>query len=150
MESPQNHIWGPAFWVILHSCAERIGSIRLNRLPDEESRIWLKLLQSLRYSLPCPACKQHYALYIKSHPIGHSIREWLFHLHQDVNARTNKSTEWTLEQMSERYTQPFFFSEMYRLVERQLLLSIPLKISTREDVYRTLRSLNEMRRFYLL
>jgi hypothetical protein len=76
MELPQNHIWGPSLWLILHSVAEKIGTNKITRLPYEEARIWSNLLSSLRYSLPCPMCKKHYTIYYNSNPIKslHSIK----------------------------------------------------------------------------
>ena len=100
MENPQPSVWGPELWTILHSAAERIGSKSLSRLPLEEMRLWSGLLSSLRFTLPCPQCKKHFADYYVTHPIARLdrkiMREWLYHLHQQVNAQQNKDMSFTL------------------------------------------------------
>jgi hypothetical protein len=153
MDTPQNHIWGPALWMILHSAAERIGSKHLHRLPQEESRIWIGLLGSLRYSLPCPHCKKHYTTYFSSVPImapltKESLRRWLYELHYQVNQRTEKENHITLEQISEIYGNPFNFTQHYTIVAKQMTQSLRMGWSSRTDLQRTLRFLEELKRFY--
>lgn len=152
MESPQNHIWGPALWMILHSSTERIGFVVLRKLPEEEKRIWISLLNSLRFSIPCPSCKLHYNMYLSKNPIysftRESIRQWLFKLHNEVNIRLKRTNDLTLEQVSEYYSRDFHFTHCYKIVESQMVLSQRLQWTKREDVQKTLRILNEMQRFY--
>ena len=152
MEQVQNAIWGPALWMILHSSAERIGTKRLNRLPQEEIRIWTGLLSSLKFSLPCPQCKKHYTQYFNTHPLSdfsiQSMRKWLYMLHVQVNERTNKSNELTIEDIADHYSKPFQFTKYYAVVSKQMMASLRLGISSREDIQRTLRYLEEMSRFY--
>ena len=149
MEAPQNKIWGPAFWLLLHSAAERIGTRSLSRLPQEERRIWLALLGSLRYSLPCPVCKKHYTKYLFDHPIPlfskESIRGWLFSLHSHVNQQPSPMT---LEQLPDHYGKEFLFQECRRIIEQQMTCALRLGWCNREDMMKTLRFLEEMRRFY--
>lgn len=152
MESPQNSIWGPELWIVLHSAAERIGSKSLNRLPLEEMRIWSTLLSGLRYFLPCPQCKKHYADYYSTHPIPRldkkTMREWLYHLHQNINAQQGKDTSMTLEQVEEKYSQPFHFTRHIAIVRSQVGAAIRLKWVEHVDMQRTMRTLEELRRFY--
>lgn len=152
MESPQTHIWGPNLWMILHSAAERIGSQVLKRLPNEEARIWNGLLASFRFSLPCPLCKRHYTEFISSHPLPlitrEGIRNWLYILHTQVNDRTAKSTPITIEQISETYNVPFNFTHHYTILSQQMLQSIRIGWSVRNDIERSLRFLQELKRFY--
>jgi len=152
MDAPQNHIWGPALWMILHSSVERIGSQSLARLPQEETRIWSSLLGSLRYSLPCPLCKKHYTAYLFAHPIPinqrDAMRSWLFALHSHVNQTLGVSTTIGLEQLPEIYGQPFHFSRHCQLVEAHMMRSLRLGWSQRNDVQRTFRCLEELKRFY--
>jgi len=149
MEAPQNKIWGPALWLLLHSSAERIGTKVLSRLPQEEKRIWLALLGSLRYSLPCPVCKKHYTKYLFDHPIPlfskESIRLWLFSLHSHVNQQPSPIT---LEQLPDHYGKGFLFQECRRIVEQQMTCALRLGWCNRDDMMKTLRCLEEMRRFY--
>lgn len=150
MEAPQNHIWGPALWMILHSAAERIGMRVLERLPQEEVRIWTNLLSSLRYSLPCPLCKKHYTDYFNSHPLPskEEIRNWLYHLHSHVNQQMGKQLNLSLEQVIERYSQPFQYTAYYPVVEKQMIQGVRFGRCARVDLQRTIRCLEEMKRFY--
>ena len=152
MDSPQTHIWGPQLWTILHSCAEKIGSQPLKRLPEEESRIWIGLLSSLRYSLPCPACKKHFTDYYSSHPIHvlnkDTIKNWLFTLHYQINERTGKPNSITIEQLSEIYSTPINFTSHLNIVFAHMNKALRLRWSSRDDIQRSVRFLQELRRFY--
>jgi hypothetical protein len=152
MESPNNAIWGPQLWIILHSSAERIGSQHLKRLPQEESRIWGGLLSSLRYSLPCPLCKKHFTEYGASHPLHtitkEAVRTWLFQLHSEINTKLQRTNAITLEDISELYGKPFHFSKHCKVVEQHMGYAVRIGWSSRNDNIRTLRFLEELKRFY--
>jgi hypothetical protein len=152
MDSPQNHIWGPELWMILHSSAERINTPLHQKLPKEESRIWLNLLSSLRYSLPCPLCKKHYTNYYSSTPITvfnrEFIRNWLYNLHCQVNSRTDKNNTITIEQIPELYSKPFNFSRHFNIVIEQMNKALRIGWSSREDIQRSVRAFQELKRFY--
>jgi len=145
-----NSIWGPALWTILHTACEQIGAHHMKKLPQEESRIWLGLLQSLRYSLPCPQCKKHYTTFFSDKPIAvitrESVRRWLFHLHNQVNQRLEKPSfpETSLAQ----YQTLFNFSHQYEIIQGQMIAAVRQGWSSHEDVQRTLRFLMEMKCFY--
>ena len=151
MDSPQNHIWGPNLWMILHSAAERIGTSHV-KLPQEELRIWTGLLSSLRHSLPCPVCKKHFTAYFSSTPVKtfnrEFIRNWLYNLHCQVNDRTEKRVEITIEQIPEIYSKPFNFSAHFRIVTEQMNRALRLGWSSRNDIQKTLRLSEELKRFY--
>ncbi len=153
MDAPKTCIWGPNLWTILHSAAERIGTCILKRLPQEESRIWVGLLRSLQFTLPCPQCKKHYAKYLSTHPIisftKESIRSWLFVLHDLVNQDTGKTENiLALEQIPSIYEQPFHFSKHVNVVSHQMSSAVKLGWSSYDDTKRTIRLFEEMRRFY--
>ena len=151
MDAPQNHIWGPNLWMILHSAAERIGTSHV-KLPQEELRIWTGLLSSLRHSLPCPVCKKHFTAYFSSTPVKtfnrEFIRNWLYNLHCQVNDRTEKRVEITIEQIPEIYSKPFNFSAHFRIVTEQMNRALRLGWSSRNDIQKTLRLSEELKRFY--
>ena len=151
MDAPQNHIWGPNLWMILHSAAERIGTSHV-KLPQEELRIWAGLLSSLRHSLPCPVCKKHFTAYFSSTPVKtfnrEFIRNWLYNLHCQVNDRTEKSGEITIEQIPEIYTKPFNFSAHFRVVAEQMNRALRLGWSSRDDIQKSARFFEELKRFY--
>ena len=151
LTAPQTTQWGPALWSILHFSVERFGSLSLKRLPKEEQRIWGGLLASLRYSLPCPRCKHHYTEYGKSHPVileKEPLREWLYHLHSDVNHRLGRESNMSLLEVEERYKQPFQFSKYCAILQDQMLRAIRRGIATHDDIQRTFRYLEEIKRFY--
>lgn len=150
MDSPQNHIWGPELWFLLHSSAERFGRPLSKRLPDDEKRIWTSLLRSLQYSLPCPLCKKHYAAYLTKHPITltrEGIRTWLWNLHNEVNTRNNKPIM-GLEELIELYDRPFQFTKHFPIVVKQMRMALGLGWSTREDMLRTIRFFDELVHYY--
>lgn len=152
MESPQTHQWGPALWMILHSSAERIGSGPAKFLQHEESRLWSGLLISLRFSLPCPQCKRHYSDFLQRHPLPiisqQSVREWLFTLHQEVNQRNNKLSDITIENIPAIYSKPFHFSLHTGIFQQHMRLALMQQWCSRDNIQRTIRFLEEMRRFY--
>ena len=151
MDSPQTHLWGPELWMILHSSAERIGIPKHGRLLQEENRLWTGLLSSLQYSLPCPVCKKHYCAYITSNPITsvskEFIRNWLSRLHSDVNARTGKP-QYPIDKIPEIYSQPFNFSAHFNIVNQELMKALRLGWSSRNDILRTVRFFEELKRYY--
>ena len=77
MNAPQNNIWGPNLWILLHSMAEKCGTSPNGKLPQEETRLWSGLLSSLRFSLPCPLCKRHFTAYYQSNPIHDVSKEFV-------------------------------------------------------------------------
>jgi hypothetical protein len=152
MDSPQNHIWGPHLWTILHSSTERIGLPQYKRLPTEEYRIWKNLLGSLRYSLPCPLCKKHYTAYFSTYIIPNAnkdiIRSWLYNLHTQINTQTNKPTDISIENLPEIYSKPINFNVHLNIVIEQMNRALRLGVSSRIDVQNTIRHLHELKRFY--
>lgn len=152
MNSINNAIWGPALWTILHSSAERFGTKALHRLPQEEFRIWSHLLQSLRYSLPCPHCKKHYQSYITHHPFSarnkDEARLWLYRLHESVNQRLQKNNTLSLTEVEEKYSSPFCFSEHMSRIIQQVRAAVQHGWCLHTDMMNLYRALEEMKRFY--
>lgn len=118
----------------------------------DEIRIWSGLLSSLRYSLPCPACKRHFSEYYDAHPLSEYtrpvLRRWLFDLHQQVNSRTNKTSTYTIEDMPAIYGKPYHFSKHAGVFHLHMKLAVFHKWCDLNDVQRTVRFLEEMRRLY--
>ena len=145
-----NAIWGPALWSILHHACEKIGSQHLSKLPQEESRIWIGLLQSLRYSLPCPQCKKHYSVYFGTRSITQMdkefLRTWLYELHEQVNQRLEKPSFPT--ESLPQYDTMIHFTEQVAIVHDQMLKAVRQGWSSANDVQRTIRLLMEMKCFY--
>ncbi len=151
MDSPQNTIWGPHLWTILHSASEKIG-INHTKLLKEETRIWTNLLNSLRYSLPCPLCKKHYTLFYSGNPITvvnrEFIRNWLYTLHANVNNILGRANIITIDKIPEIYSIPINFNYHLNIINDHMGRALRLGWCSREDIQRTLRFFQELRRFY--
>ena len=151
MDSPQNTIWGPHLWTLLHSANEKIGHPH-TRLANEETRLWTNLFTSLRYALPCPLCKKHYNIYYASHPITvitrDSVRTWLYNLHNDINTRLGKDVQITIDKLPEIYSTPINYTYHLNTISQEMNKAIRLDWCSREDIQRAIRFLQEIRRFY--
>jgi hypothetical protein len=62
--------------------------------------------------------------------------------------QTDKPTNITLEQVSERYSQLFNFTHHYGIIMEQMMRALRLGWSSREDIQRTQRAFLELKRFY--
>lgn len=88
--------WGAPCWLFLEA-------VVLGYFPDpnlQEQEDYRNLFESLRYTLPCRECAEHYTDYLEAHPVDvsnkYNLLKWLIGLHNDVNRR-NKKSEYTLE-----------------------------------------------------
>ena len=58
----------------------------------------------------CGECVTHYIRYISAHPPPvegqRALAQWLIALHNDVNRRTGKASDWTYERVAEHYFGP--------------------------------------------
>lgn len=103
-------LWGQQTWTALH-----IASV----FAPQNVAIWNNLLIALKDDLPCPDCRTHYNLWIRSHPfrVGSllpirrmfgqrpkqpTILSWLLNLHNDVNIRLGR-VAWNEQQIIARY-----------------------------------------------
>jgi hypothetical protein len=95
MNAPQTQEWGPALWRLMHTLSERVGFCGV-KLHEDEKRAWIGFFSSLKFSLPCPVCRNHYREYLKKNPVeslfnsvGESrrvgLRKWLWDFHNTVN-----------------------------------------------------------------
>ena len=76
------------------------------------------------------------------------IRNWLYQLHFHVNQQTGRQSSLSLEQAVERYSQPFQYTAYYPVVEKQMIQGVRFGRCNRVDLQRTVRCLEEMKRFY--
>ncbi len=88
---PENGVWGPIVWTILHRAAESTGS------RSDSRKLWVKAISALSNIIPCTECRAHLAEYIAANPfnppeVGARIyaREWLWRFHNAVNTRLGK------------------------------------------------------------
>lgn len=80
----QTNVWGPPAWLFLHCIAA-------NYTPDKLQG-YLMFFESLKYVLPCGACRKNYTRILKEvYPLKKSVFKnrktfctWLFMLHNQV------------------------------------------------------------------
>jgi hypothetical protein len=95
---PDAVVWGPPLWILLHGLAEKSDCIVKPHTVEYAVRQWIRLLEALPMSLPCPICQTHATEWIKVHPVQPLLKvsdikgwlvEWLYQFHEAVN--TNRS-----------------------------------------------------------
>ncbi len=161
MDHPSNNIWGPPLWRILHALTEKIGTFHSRFKYEEEKRLWITLLNSIKLSLPCPLCKNHYTTYYNSNPVHKiiancntsillktTIREWLFNLHSNVNIRLNKSIKITINDLHDMYSNYTNWMNDIHIISEQMKKGTYNHSITREDMMRTIKFIREMVAFY--
>jgi len=84
-------VWGPILWTTMH-----IVSIGYAENPtEEEKRGAIQFYESLKYMIPCPICKEHYAHILTTMPPDAQNRatliEWVFNVHNKVNEQLGYS-----------------------------------------------------------
>jgi hypothetical protein len=97
MAAPNKAIWGPAFWTILHSWAERLGESRDPYAETEIAMHWSRFIRWLPDVLPCIVCQEHARLQrrpnfmtLKGAQLHVVARDWLYNFHNEVNGRLAK------------------------------------------------------------
>ena len=87
--------WGPPLWRVLHTWAERLGRQTIPVMAADERRAWVNVLRAIESAMPCAKCRLHFKAWRLKHPyerfltaydIRADAREWLWSLHQEVNA----------------------------------------------------------------
>ena len=78
-------IWGPSAWLFLHTITFNYPN---NPTKEDKENIH-KFFDSLKYTIPCRTCKEHYKDNLKNIPIKldskDDLIEWLFDIHNSVN-----------------------------------------------------------------
>jgi hypothetical protein len=96
---PQNEEWGPLFWLLLHTLAEKAGKQTNTIMMGDEQRAWPLFLKTLSPVIPCPYCRLHLDHYIQTHPFDlpmdyyawkDYIPLYFYNLHESVNVRLEK------------------------------------------------------------
>jgi hypothetical protein len=110
---PQNEVWGPALWTILHVFAERLGAQTAPILADQEAQEIDYFVHLLPRALPCPVCQGHMLEYVRDHPfkwntlrgvaLKNTVREWLWNFHEAVNAQRGVLSGITLAELEALY-----------------------------------------------
>ena len=78
-------IWGASAWLFLHTITFNYP----NNPSIEDKKNFHQFFDSLKYTIPCPLCKEHYKENLKKNPIKlnskEELIEWLFDIHNTVN-----------------------------------------------------------------
>jgi len=87
-------VWGPFFWNTIH-----IAALAYPTEPAHAHKKAAKeFFEGLRYLIPCPVCREHYAVHLEKYPLTpHLDRRtdlfrWTLLLHNEVNKTLNKPT----------------------------------------------------------
>ena len=99
-------VWGPPAWEFLHAVTFQYPE----KPNNHERKKYYTFFDSLKFILPCPNCRNHYANNFESIPIRLDSRrdliEWLIDIHNEVNVLNNKKV-WTYEEVYEKYNQMY-------------------------------------------
>jgi hypothetical protein len=131
--SLQRESWGPRFWLILHTLAERAGSQSNMILQNDEADAWIILLKSQAFVMPCALCKTHYLEYWTTHkPDGvrrlqgldrrEFLRKWVWVAHDRVNKMSQKESP-PIENLTLLYPQRTIeqpLKELYTMFQQAL------------------------------
>ena len=84
------NIWGPSGWLFMHSI-----SFQYPENPTEEDKNNYRLFfESLKNTIPCPKCREHYSENLKKKPIKLNSRDeliqWVIDIHNEVNEKNSK------------------------------------------------------------
>jgi hypothetical protein len=83
--------WGPITWYLFHTLAEKIQEKHFN----EEKDGIINIIKLICNSLPCPECKAHAQLKLRSVNFNNiktkeNLKTFLFEFHNMVNRQKNK------------------------------------------------------------
>jgi hypothetical protein len=100
---PGTGMWGPPLWSLFHTLAERIDENAFPRIGKD----LFHMIKRICSHLPCPDCAQHATQFLSKVNIGkinkkEDLKNLLFHFHNVVNKRKNKSL-FPYEQIAEEY-----------------------------------------------
>ena len=120
-------IWGEHAWIFLHT-------ITLN-YPEEptfsDKYNYKILFESLKDTLPCPTCREHYKENITLYPIDLSSREalvkWLIKIHNLVNEKNGKrklSYEEVIDYYKSLYNPTFKYNNYIKAILVLIILII--------------------------
>jgi hypothetical protein len=97
-------VWGPIYWATIH-----ITALSYPEQPSyPQKRAAKEFFKSLAELIPCPMCRKHYSVHLKSLPIEPHLDnrtdlvEWTLKLHNKVNVDLGKPT-YTREQFLKAY-----------------------------------------------
>lgn len=149
--------WGPRFWKILHTLAERVGQQRDAISVNDEVEVWINLLKAQAHVMPCATCKQHFLEWHLTHRVDKLrelsgderriwIRGWLWGCHNKVN-ESNKKSSPRLESLPELYPRVNIEKEVVEL-ETMFVFAVEKLQLAPEYIKRWKLALSHLRAMY--
>ena len=159
MAFPNNKIWGPQLWSILHTFAEEIGrerSIKEKLLESEEAIQFELFVKNIHKVLPCKVCKENAKEYLRQHhfswsklrgqELRNSCRLWLLDFHNTVTSHSGSqptaavsvAANFDEQQLQEKYAvkpeTTANIAEAFRIVSAEQKLGIPYRLVLEDDL----------------
>ena len=100
-------VWGPHGWIFLHTITFNYPNFPTNT----EIKQYKNFFTSLKFVLPCDACKHHYTQNLKRYPLNDTVlssrenlMKWLLNIHNSVNKMNNKKI-YTYKEFIDHYNK---------------------------------------------
>ena len=103
--------WGPSGWFFLHNISFGFP-IENSKINKELKQRYYAFFYNLQFVLPCKKCRDNYAKNINEKDTKldlsvfntrESFKKWLFNLHNKVNKLTGKNTQFTYQDLNDKY-----------------------------------------------
>lgn len=84
-------IWGAKFWFVIESVLLSLDIFDIQSVENT-----FLFLSSLKHTIPCPTCRQHYQNYMQKNDIQDVFKSkkklffWIFKLQNQIKKRTNR------------------------------------------------------------
>jgi hypothetical protein len=129
----------PALWGSCFHDNLKLIALSFPNNPTKESKIAMELMITNMFKvLPCPACSHHAINYEKKNPVivenGTELFLWLVTFHNDINRRTGKKHDWTVQEgraaIIERYfsdAKDLSRAQKIRVEDHRLLMKIKVE-----------------------
>ena len=103
------NIWGPSGWLFMHSI-----SFQYPENPTEEDKNNYRVFfESLKNTIPCPKCREHYSENLKQKPIQLNSRDeliqWVIDIHNKVNEKNSKKI-YSRQEVEKLYLSKYNYS----------------------------------------
>ena len=103
------NIWGPSGWLFMHSI-----SFQYPENPNEEDKNNYRVFfESLKNTIPCPKCREHYSENFKQNPIQLNSRDeliqWVIDIHNEVNEKNSKKI-YSRQEVEKLYLSKYNYS----------------------------------------
>lgn len=103
------NIWGPSGWLFMHSI-----SFQYPENPTEEDKNNYRVFfESLKNTIPCPKCREHYSENLKQKPIQLNTRDeliqWVIDIHNEVNEKNSKKI-YSRQEVEKLYSSKYNYS----------------------------------------